>query len=82
MNRTMKTLQIYEAKRNIKPTIFQPSYLSEYKIISYVSGNGIGINKNVDMNLFDEIIQVKKIGKTIHSIGYRNLVPTYLIMRK
>lgn len=82
MNQTMKTLQIYEAKRNIKPTIFQPAYLSEYRIVSYVAGNGIGINQNVDMNLFDEIIQVKKIGKTIHAFGFRNLMPTYLILRK
>lgn len=78
----MNTLKIYEQKRNIKPTVFSPNWLSEYKIVSYVANNGIGINQNLNMNLFDEIIRVKKVGKFIHAFGFRKTVPTYLILRK
>jgi hypothetical protein len=82
MNRTMKTLQIYEAKRNIKPTVFQPEHLAQYKNIQYIPKNGVATNQNVSSDLFDHIVKVKQTGSVIHAIGYRNLVPTFLILRK
>ena len=82
MNRTMKTLQIYEEKRNIKPTIFQPEYLAQYTKIQYIPKNGVATNQNVSPDLFDHIVKVKQTGSVIHAIGYRNLIPTFLILRK
>ena len=82
MNRTMKTLQIYEQKRNIKPTVFQPEYLSQYTKIQYIPKNGVATNQNVSSDLFDHIVKVKQTGSVIHAIGYRNLIPTFLILRK
>ena len=82
MNQTMNTLKIYEAKRNIKPTIFQPEYLDQYTKIQYIPKNGVATNQNVSSELFDEIIKVKQTGSVIHAIGYQNLIPTFLILRK
>ena len=78
----MKTLQIYEQKRNIKQTVFQPEYLAQYTKIQYIPKNGVATNQNVSSELFDEIIKVKQTGSVIHAIGYRNLIPTFLILRK
>jgi hypothetical protein len=78
----MNTLKKYEQKRGIKPTVFQPEYLSEYKNIQYIPKNGVATNQNVSPDLFDHIVKVKQTGSVIHAIGYRNLVPTFLILRK
>jgi hypothetical protein len=76
------TLEKYEANRNIKPTIFQPEYLSQYTKIQYIPKNGVATNQNVSSDLFDRIVKVKQTGSVIHAIGYRNLIPTFLILRK
>ena len=76
------TLEKYEVNRNIKPTIFQPEYLSQYTKIQYIPKNGVATNQNVSPDLFDHIVKVKQTGSVIHAIGYRNLIPTFLILRK
>jgi hypothetical protein len=76
------TIDRLNAMRCIKPTVFSPNWLSEYTNVKYIPKNGVGTNKNVSADLFDEIIKVKQIGDTIHAIGYRKLEAEFLILEK
>jgi hypothetical protein len=78
----MRTIDKLNAIRNIKPTVFSPNWLIEYTNVKYIPKNGVGTNKNVSADLFDEIIKVKQIGNTIHAVGLRKEVPTFLILSK
>jgi hypothetical protein len=78
----MRTIDKLNASRGIKPTVFSPNWLSEYTNVKYIPKNGVGTNKNVSADLFDEIIKVKQIGNVVHAIGYRDLKPEFLILSK
>ncbi len=77
-----ETIDKLNASRGIKPTVFSPTWLSEYTKVKYIPKNGVGTNKNVSFDLFDEIIKVKQIGNVIHAVGLRKEVPTFLILSK
>jgi len=78
----MRTIDKLNASRGIKPTVFMPTWLSEYTKVKYIPKNGVGTNKNVSVDLFDEIIKVKQIGNVVHAVGLRKEVPTFLILSK
>jgi hypothetical protein len=76
------TIDRLNAMRCIKPTVFSPNWLSEYTNIKYIPKNGVGTNKNVSADLFDEIVKEKIVEGVIHAKGYIGKVPTFLILSK
>ena len=82
----MKTLEKYEAKRNIKPTIFRPSWLSEYSkcytVRTIKDSKRVVTTQRVHTHLFDEIIKMKVESGDIHAVGLIKEKQTFLILRK
>jgi hypothetical protein len=77
-----ETIDKLNAMRNIKPTVFMPTWLSEYTNVKYIPKNGVGTNKNVSADLFDEIIKIEMKQDVVHCVGLRGQKQTILILSK
>jgi hypothetical protein len=77
-----ETIDKLNAIRNIKPTVFMPTWLIEYTNIKYIPKNGVGTNKNVSADLFDEIIKIEMKQDVVHCVGLRGRKQTILILSK
>lgn len=78
----MTTLEKYEAKRNLEPTIFEPSELKDYKIIRYLASKGTAINKAVSSDLFTVITKMSEHNGIVQAVGVCNNKPVVLILKK
>jgi hypothetical protein len=77
-----ETIDRLNAMRSIKPTVFMPNWLSEYTKVKYIPKNGVGTNKNVSTDLFDEIIKIEMKQDVVHCVGLRGKKQTILILSK
>jgi hypothetical protein len=72
-------------KKRRPPTVFEPSELSEMKIIRYLKHDGTGSNKLVHFDLFDSVTLMHTFDDgTVHAIGKDEYTgkSTILILRK